>query len=160
MAPKITTRSSPVTTTTTTTPVTNAQLKALTDQGVDDALAARVFKLTQWFERIEIVFCINNCTMENQIKIATCTLLGSALTRWNSHIKTVGHDVAYAMTWINLKKNMTDKMFPEESDKIERYVDGLPNMIHRSVMSSKPKTMQDAVEFTTELMDNKIYTFV
>nr|GFA02650.1 hypothetical protein [Tanacetum cinerariifolium] len=41
MAPKRTTRSSPATTTTTTTPVTNAQLKALIDQGVADALTAR-----------------------------------------------------------------------------------------------------------------------
>nr|GFB27197.1 reverse transcriptase domain-containing protein [Tanacetum cinerariifolium] len=35
------TRASPATTTTTTTPVTNVQLKALTDQGVANALAAR-----------------------------------------------------------------------------------------------------------------------
>nr|GEV35216.1 reverse transcriptase domain-containing protein [Tanacetum cinerariifolium] len=42
MAPKRTTRSTPATTTTTTTtPVTNAQLKALIDQGVADALVAR-----------------------------------------------------------------------------------------------------------------------
>ncbi|GKE32352.1 hypothetical protein Tco_1451674 [Tanacetum coccineum] len=42
MAPKKrTTRASPTTTTTTTTPVTNAQLKALFDQGVADALSAR-----------------------------------------------------------------------------------------------------------------------
>nr|GEX14133.1 hypothetical protein [Tanacetum cinerariifolium] len=41
MAPKKTTRSTPaITTTTTTTPVTNAQLKALLDQCVVDALAA------------------------------------------------------------------------------------------------------------------------
>ncbi|GJR68903.1 putative reverse transcriptase domain-containing protein [Tanacetum coccineum] len=86
---------------------------------------------------------------------------------------TVGHDVAYAMTWTNLKKMMTDKyclrgeefalmcdrMFPEESDKIEKYVGGLPDMIHRSVMASKPKTMQDTIEFATELMDKKISTF-
>ncbi|GKD38994.1 reverse transcriptase domain-containing protein [Tanacetum coccineum] len=50
-------------------------------------------------------------------------------------------------------------MFPEESDKIEKYVGGLPDMIHGSVMASKPKTMQDAVEFATELMDKKIRTF-
>nr|GEW85466.1 COP1-interacting protein 7-like [Tanacetum cinerariifolium] len=41
MAPKRTTRSSSTTTTTTTTPVTNAQLKALIDQGVANALATR-----------------------------------------------------------------------------------------------------------------------
>ncbi|GKC96292.1 putative reverse transcriptase domain-containing protein [Tanacetum coccineum] len=51
-------------------------------------------------------------------------------------------------------------MFPEESDKIEKYVGGLPGMIHGSVVSSKPKTMQDAVEIATELMDKKIRTFV
>ncbi|GJV41014.1 putative reverse transcriptase domain-containing protein [Tanacetum coccineum] len=48
----------------------------------------------------------------------------------------------------------------KESDKIEKYVGGLPDMIHRSVMASKPKTMQDAIEFATELMDQKIHTIV
>ncbi|GKC58505.1 reverse transcriptase domain-containing protein [Tanacetum coccineum] len=52
------------------------------------------------------------------------------------------------------------RMFPEESDKIEKYVGGLPDMIHGSVVASKPKTMQDAVEIATELMDKKIRTFV
>ncbi|GKD06401.1 putative reverse transcriptase domain-containing protein [Tanacetum coccineum] len=50
-------------------------------------------------------------------------------------------------------------MFPEESDKIERYVSGLPDMIHGSVVASKPKTMQEAIEIATELMDKKIHTF-
>nr|GEX08195.1 hypothetical protein [Tanacetum cinerariifolium] len=223
MTLKRTTRSSPATTTTTTNPVTNAQLKALINQGVAYALAARdvdrsrngkdshdsgtgirrqaplareftypdfmkykplyfkgtegVIELTQWFERMETVFRISNCNVENQIKFATCTLFRSALTWWNSHIKTVGHNVAYVMTCINLKKKMTDKycprgeikkleelalmcarMFLEESYKIERYVSGFPDMIHESVMVSKPKTMQDVIEFTTELMDKKIST--
>ncbi|GJX93931.1 hypothetical protein Tco_0348517 [Tanacetum coccineum] len=137
MAPtRRTTRASPATTTTT-TPVTNAQLKALIDQGVADALAARdadrsrngddnhnsgtgsrrtertarectytdflkcqpmnfkgtegVVGLTQWFERMETVFNISNCAVENQVKFATCTLHGVALTWWKSHVKTVGH---------------------------------------------------------------------
>ncbi|GJX53768.1 reverse transcriptase domain-containing protein [Tanacetum coccineum] len=54
---------------------------------------------------------------------------------------------------------MCDRMFPEESDKVEKYVGGLPDMIHGSVMATKPKTMQDAIEFATELMDKKISTF-
>ncbi|GJT94210.1 reverse transcriptase domain-containing protein [Tanacetum coccineum] len=32
------------------------------------------------------------------------------------------------------------------------------DMIHGRVMASKPKTMQDAIEFSTELMDKKIST--
>ncbi|GJR50530.1 reverse transcriptase domain-containing protein [Tanacetum coccineum] len=147
-----------------------------------------VIELTQWFERIETVFHISNCSVENQIKFSTCILLASALTWWNSHVMTVGHDVVYVMTWTDPRKKMTDKyclrnemeryrcdkynqrfqelallcvrMFPEESEKIERYVGGLPDMIHGNIVASRPKTMQEAVEMATELMDKKINTFV
>ncbi|GJS19200.1 reverse transcriptase domain-containing protein [Tanacetum coccineum] len=157
-----------------------------------------VVEQTQWFERMETVFCISNCSMENQTKFSTCTLLASALTWWNSHVMTVCHDVAYVMTWTDLRKKITNKycprnemkkletelwnlkvkgtdmigynqrfqelallcvrMFPEESYKIERYVGGLPNMIHGNIIASRPKTMQDAIEMATELMDKKIST--
>ncbi|GJS41629.1 putative reverse transcriptase domain-containing protein [Tanacetum coccineum] len=79
-----------------------------------------VISLTQWFEKMEYVFHISNCTVPYQIKFASCTLLGNALMWWNSHVKTVGHDVAYGMTWKTLKKMMTDKMFPEVSDEVEK----------------------------------------
>ncbi|GJR95273.1 reverse transcriptase domain-containing protein [Tanacetum coccineum] len=191
MAPKKrTTISSPARTTTTTTPMTDAELKTLIAQGVADVLAERDATRGRNEEdnhdsgmgvRRQAPLARDNCTMENQIKFATCTLLRSALTWWNSHIRTVGHDVAYAMTWTNLKKMMTNKyclrgkikklevemwnfkvkgtdvvgynqrfqelalmcvrMFPEESDKIEKYIGGLPDKIHGSVMASKPKTM-------------------
>ncbi|GJW06344.1 ribonuclease H-like domain-containing protein [Tanacetum coccineum] len=158
-----------------------------------------VVDLTQWFERMETVFRISNCTVENQVKFATCTLMGIALTWWNSHVRTVTNDVAYAMTWTDLKKKMTtkycprneikkieaemwnlkvkgtdvvaynqrfqelallcDRMFPEETDKIERYVGGMPDLIYSSVVASKPKTMQEAIEMATELMDRRINTF-
>ncbi|GJY13693.1 putative reverse transcriptase domain-containing protein [Tanacetum coccineum] len=102
------------------------------------------------------------------------SLYGVALTWWKSHIKTVGQDAAHSMPWNTLMKMMTanytqrfqelalmcERMFLKESDKIEKYVGGLPDMIHGSVMASKPKTMQDAIEFETELMDKKIHTFV
>nr|GEY59675.1 reverse transcriptase domain-containing protein [Tanacetum cinerariifolium] len=45
------------------------------------------------------------------------------------------------------------------SNEVKKYVGGLPGMIHESVMASKPKTMQDAIEFATELVDQKIRTF-
>ncbi|GKD25027.1 putative reverse transcriptase domain-containing protein [Tanacetum coccineum] len=132
-----------------------------------------VVGLTQWFEKIDSVFHISNCTVTCQIKFATCTLLRNDLAWWNSHVKTVGHDAAYEMPWKTLKKMMTDnytqrfqelalmcgRMFFEESDEVEKYVGGLPKMIQGSVMASKPKTMQDAIEFATELMDQKIRTF-
>ncbi|GKD29586.1 hypothetical protein Tco_1240364, partial [Tanacetum coccineum] len=50
-------------------------------------------------------------------------------------------------------------MFPEESDKIEKYVGGLPDMIHGSVVASEPKTMQEATKMAIEVMDKRICTF-
>ncbi|GKB66954.1 putative reverse transcriptase domain-containing protein [Tanacetum coccineum] len=132
-------------------------------------------------------------SLENEESGATFAA-GSVLTWWNSHVKTVGHDVAYEMPWKmtakyylrseikkleieiwNLKVKGTDvvsytqrfrelalmcgRMFLEESDEVEKYVGGLPDMIQGSVMAFKPKTMQEAIEFATELMDQKIRTF-
>ncbi|GKA28861.1 putative reverse transcriptase domain-containing protein [Tanacetum coccineum] len=110
--------------------------------------------LTQWYERMKIVFNISNCAVENQVKFATCTLHDVAFKWWKSHVKTVGHDAAYGGLAL-----LCERMFLEESDKIDKYVDGLPDMIHRSVMASKTKIMQDVIDFTTELMDKKICTF-
>ncbi|GJY72951.1 hypothetical protein Tco_0477382 [Tanacetum coccineum] len=45
-----------------------------------------VVELTQWFERMETMFRISNCFVDNQIKFSTCTLLAGALTWWNSHV--------------------------------------------------------------------------
>ncbi|GJS08581.1 putative reverse transcriptase domain-containing protein [Tanacetum coccineum] len=75
---------------------------------------------------------------------------------WNLKVK--GTDVVTYNQHFQELALMCDRMFPEESDKVEKYVGGLPDMIHGSVMATKPKTMQDAIEFATELMDKKIST--
>nr|GEW91403.1 putative reverse transcriptase domain-containing protein [Tanacetum cinerariifolium] len=169
--PKRTTRSSPTTTTTTTTTVTNDHLKALIDQGVADALAARDADRSRNGEDNHDSGTgvrrqappARECTYQDFMKCKPPYFKGTEGV--NSHVKTVGPDVAYAMTWTNLKKKMTDKYCPKgEIKKLEsrirsRYIGGLPDMIHGSVMASKPKTMHDAIEFTTELMDKKINTF-
>ncbi|GJR85517.1 reverse transcriptase domain-containing protein [Tanacetum coccineum] len=72
-----------------------------------------VVGLTQWFKKMEYVFHISNCIVACQIKFATCTLQGKALTWWNFYVRTVSHDVAYVMTWKTLKKMMTDKYCPK-----------------------------------------------
>ncbi|GJX96028.1 putative reverse transcriptase domain-containing protein [Tanacetum coccineum] len=73
---------------------------------------------------METVFRISNCIVENQVKFATCTLMGTALTWWNSHARTVTNDVAYAMTWTDLKKKMTTKILSRNrNQKIERNVE-------------------------------------
>ncbi|GJS42925.1 hypothetical protein Tco_0567968 [Tanacetum coccineum] len=78
--------------------------KPLTFKGTEGVVV-----LSQWFEKIESVFHISNCAVENQVKFATCTFLGNALTWWNFHMKTITQDVTYAMDWKALKKIMTVK---------------------------------------------------
>nr|GEU60235.1 hypothetical protein [Tanacetum cinerariifolium] len=51
-------------------------------------------------------------------------------------------------------------MFLEESNQVEKYVGGLPDMIQGSVMASKLNTIQEAIEIANYLMDQKIHTIV
>ncbi|GKE08227.1 reverse transcriptase domain-containing protein [Tanacetum coccineum] len=146
----------------TTTPMTDAAIKqligadALVEHEVnrnsrkgDDSHDSGSGKRRKWFEKMESIFYISNCTVAYQIKFATYTLLGSALTWWNSHVKTVGHDAAYRMPWKTLKKMMTAKYCPrnkinkleiqiwnmKESDEVEKYVGGLPDMIQGKILT-------------------------
>ncbi|GKD44907.1 reverse transcriptase domain-containing protein, partial [Tanacetum coccineum] len=142
---------------------------------------------------------ISGCAIDNQVKFATCTLLGVALTWWNCHVRTLGHDAAYAMTWGTLKKKLTDKYCPkskikklkielwnlkvrgndvaaytqrfqelalmctkflaDETEKVDKYISGLPDNIHGNVMSTRPKTLDDAIELANDLMDQKLRTY-
>ncbi|GJV54865.1 hypothetical protein Tco_1455870 [Tanacetum coccineum] len=174
MAPKRTTRARPAPeTTTTTTSVTNAQLQAMIDQGVTAALAARdatrngddshtsrtgVRRTERVAREMETVFRISNCSVDNQIKFSTCILLAGALTWWNSHVRIVGTDVTGYNQRFQELALLCVRMFLEEADKVERYVGGLPDMIQGRVVASKPKTMQEATEMASGLMDKKINT--
>ncbi|GJS49756.1 putative reverse transcriptase domain-containing protein [Tanacetum coccineum] len=157
-----------------------------------------VVGLTRWIEKMESVFNISGCAIENQVKFATCTLLGAALTWWNGQIRTLGPE-AYAMTWEVLKKKMTDKYCPQgeikkleielwnlkvkgndvpayterfqeltlictkfvanETEKVDKYISGLPNNIYRNVKSAKPKTLDETIELANDLIDQKLRTY-
>ncbi|GJS96316.1 putative reverse transcriptase domain-containing protein [Tanacetum coccineum] len=134
-----------------------------------------VIGLTRWFEKMETVFHISNFPEVYQVKYATFTLLDSALTWWNSHKRTVRVDDAFAMTWRDLMKLMTEnndlaaytqrfqeltllrtRMVPGEKDRIERYVGGLPDNIQGNVMSAEPMRLHDAIRLANNLMDQKL----
>ncbi|GJS01706.1 putative reverse transcriptase domain-containing protein [Tanacetum coccineum] len=53
---------------------------------------------------------------------------------------------------------MCGRMFPKESDVVETYVGGFSDMIQGNVMSTKPKTMEEAIEMTNNIMDQKLHT--
>ncbi|GJX23872.1 putative reverse transcriptase domain-containing protein [Tanacetum coccineum] len=145
---------------------------------------------------MEIVFHISNCPEKSQVKYATCTLLNSALTWWNSHKRTIGTEAAFAMSWRELMKLMTEvycprneiqkmetklwnltvknndlaaytqrfqeltmmctKMVPEEEDRVEKFIGGLPDNIQGNVIAAEPTRLQDAVRIANNLMDQKL----
>ncbi|GJU59521.1 putative reverse transcriptase domain-containing protein [Tanacetum coccineum] len=147
---------------------------------------------------MESVFNISGCAIENQVKFATCTLLGAALTWWNGQIRTLGPE-AYAMTWEVLKKKMTDKYCPQgeikkleielwnlkvkgndvpayterfqeltlictkfvanETEKVDKYISGLPDNIYGNVKSARPKTLDETIKLANDLMDQKLRTY-
>nr|GFC79349.1 reverse transcriptase domain-containing protein [Tanacetum cinerariifolium] len=54
------------------------------------------------------------------VKFASYTLIGSALTWWNSYMRAVSQEVANAMPWRTLKQMMTAKYCPRgEIKKLE-----------------------------------------
>ncbi|GJW40136.1 putative reverse transcriptase domain-containing protein [Tanacetum coccineum] len=75
---------------------------------------------------------------------------------WNLKVK--GTDMESYNQHFQELALMCGRIFPKESDEVEKYVGGLPDKIQGSVMESKPEKMQDANEFATELMDQKIRT--
>ncbi|GJV96618.1 putative reverse transcriptase domain-containing protein [Tanacetum coccineum] len=155
-----------------------------------------VVGLTRWFKKMETVFHISNCPKRYQVKYASCTLLNSALTWWNSHKRTIGIEAAYAMSWAELMKLMTEvyclrnevqkmetelwnlavkgndltaytrrfqelvllctRMVPNEEDKVERFVGGLPDNIQGNVIAAEPTKLQDAIRITNNLMGQKL----
>ncbi|GJW53234.1 putative reverse transcriptase domain-containing protein [Tanacetum coccineum] len=97
------------------------------------------------------------------------------LSQWLEKMESLfhisGHDAAYAMTWGTLKKKLTDKYCPkelalmctkfltDETEKVDKYISGLPDNIHGNVMSARPKTLDDAIELANDLMDQKLRTY-
>ncbi|GKC05844.1 reverse transcriptase domain-containing protein [Tanacetum coccineum] len=76
---------------------------------------------------------------------------------WNLKVKGIDV-VAYSRRFQQLAL-MCSRMFPKEIDKVEKYIGGLPDMILGSVKASKSKTMQEVIEFTTELMEDKTHAY-
>ncbi|GKA24565.1 hypothetical protein Tco_0710598 [Tanacetum coccineum] len=104
-----------------------------------------VVGLIRWSEKMETMFHITNCSEKDQVKYATCNLLDNALTWWNSHKRTIGIDAVYALSWRELMKLMTKeltmmctKMVPEEEDRVEKFIGGLPDNIQGNVIAAEP----------------------
>ncbi|GJV47664.1 putative reverse transcriptase domain-containing protein [Tanacetum coccineum] len=87
----------------------------------------------------------------------------SALTWWNSHKRTIGTEAAFSMSWRELMKPMTEstmmrtKMVPEEEDRVEKLIGGLPdNRNIQGFIAVEPTRLQDVIRIANNLMDQKL----
>nr|GEV49793.1 hypothetical protein [Tanacetum cinerariifolium] len=118
--------------------------------------------LVRWFEKMDNTFEISECAEVRKVKFTTATLHSRDLTWWNSQVATLGHEVANARSWAEVKQMMTDEfcpteevqrfnelallcpdLVPNEKKKVELYIKGLPEIIKGETTSSRPVTINE-----------------
>ncbi|GJV66050.1 putative reverse transcriptase domain-containing protein [Tanacetum coccineum] len=153
MAPKRTTRSTPVTSApiATTTTITKAQLQALIEQGITAAMAeAEATRVRNGYATngtgLRPAQAVRECSYSEFLKCKPLDFKGTEGV-------TITPEAAHVMPWATLKKMMTDKYCPRGEikkietemwnlNKIEKYIGGLSDMILGSVKAIKAITMQ------------------
>nr|GEY25071.1 hypothetical protein [Tanacetum cinerariifolium] len=76
---------------------------------------------------------------------------------WNLKVK--GNDVP---TYTNRFQELTlirFKFLANENKKIDKYISGLPDNIYGNVKSSEPRTLDETIKLTNDLMDQKLRTY-
>nr|GEU45559.1 hypothetical protein [Tanacetum cinerariifolium] len=134
-----------------------------------------VVDLSRWVEKMESVFHISSCAIENQVKFTTYTMLDDVLTWCSGRVRTLGKIKKLEIELWNLKVKGNDvggytqrfqelalmctKFLFDETEKVDKYISGLPNNIHGNVMSVRPKTLDFSIELANDLMDQKLHTY-
>nr|GEV00322.1 putative reverse transcriptase domain-containing protein [Tanacetum cinerariifolium] len=108
--------------------------------------------LTRWIEKMESNFQISGCAVENQGEIKKLEI-----ELWNLKVKE-NNVPAYIECFQELTLICTK--FADETEKIDKYVSGLPDNIYGSAKASKPKTLDETIELANDLIDRKLHTYV
>ncbi|GKD39274.1 putative reverse transcriptase domain-containing protein, partial [Tanacetum coccineum] len=96
----------------------------------------------------------DNCPKKYQVKYATCTLLNSALTWWNSHKRTIGIEAAYAMSWAELMKLMTEVYCPR--NEVQKMETELWNLVVKgNDLTAYTRRFQELVLLCTRMVPNE-----
>ncbi|GJZ56336.1 putative reverse transcriptase domain-containing protein [Tanacetum coccineum] len=76
---------------------------------------------------------------------------------WNLKVK--GNDIpAYTERFQELTLICT-KFVANETEKVDKYLSGLPDNIYGNVKAAKPKTLDETIELANDLMDRKLLTY-
>nr|GEZ64948.1 putative reverse transcriptase domain-containing protein [Tanacetum cinerariifolium] len=76
---------------------------------------------------------------------------------WNQKVK--GNDVSTYTECFQEPTLICTKFVANETEKIDKYISGLPDNIFESVKSSKPKTLDETIELANDFMDQKLRTY-
>ncbi|GJV20338.1 putative reverse transcriptase domain-containing protein [Tanacetum coccineum] len=128
--------------------------------------------LIRWFKRTKLVFSHSKYVEEDRVTFATGTLTNDALSWWNAYAQPIGIELANRITWIELKRLLTNKndlktyvrgfqelavlcpnMVPNTEKLMEVFIGGLPKSIEGNVTASKPQTLEEAITITQRLME-------
>ncbi|GKB72203.1 reverse transcriptase domain-containing protein, partial [Tanacetum coccineum] len=88
------------------------------------------------------VYCPRNKVQKMEIELWNLAVKGNNLT-------------AYTRRFQELVLLCTI-MVPNEEDKVERFVGGLPDNIQGNVIAAEPTKLQDAIRIANNLMDQKL----
>ncbi|GJV66934.1 putative reverse transcriptase domain-containing protein [Tanacetum coccineum] len=91
------------------------------------------------------------CTFQDFLKCKPHNFSGTegvvGLTRWFEKMETV-FNISNCLRSI--------KMVPDEEDRVERFIGGLPDNIQGNVIAANPARLQDAIRIANQLMDKKL----
>ncbi|GJR32304.1 putative reverse transcriptase domain-containing protein, partial [Tanacetum coccineum] len=71
-----------------------------------------VVVLTRWIEKMKSVQDMSGCSIDQKVKYTTGSLVGKALTWWNSQIHTLSPEVVVSMSWNDFKFIMIGEFCP------------------------------------------------
>ncbi|GJR71839.1 hypothetical protein Tco_0084204 [Tanacetum coccineum] len=97
-----------------------------------------VVGLTWWIKKMESVFNISGCAIDNQVK---------------------GNDVPAYTERFRVLTLICTKFVANEIEKVDKYISGLPKNIYGNVKSARPKTLDETIELANDLMDQKLRTY-
>ncbi|GJX89027.1 putative reverse transcriptase domain-containing protein [Tanacetum coccineum] len=143
--------------------MTPEAIKELVNQWVEEALAAH--KVTRATNALETKNQSQNSSDGDSdfMKCQPLNFKGTegvvGLIRWFEKMETVFHISNYpekSQVKFQELTMMCIKMVPEEEDRVEKFIGGLPDNFQRNVIAAAPTRLQDAVQIANNLMDKKL----
>ncbi|GKD82017.1 putative reverse transcriptase domain-containing protein, partial [Tanacetum coccineum] len=110
--------------------------------------------LTYWFETMETVFHIELIKLMTEVYCPRNKIQKIEIELWNMTVKR-NNLTTYIRRFQELVLLCT-KMVPNEEDKVERFIGGLPDNIQGNVIAVEPTRLQEAIRIANNLMDQKL----